>query len=305
MDPVPARDLTPLEAAIRSFNAGEDPSAGVLQRAFLAGRVRVLSASEIPTDGTLDGARLFGLGGAEGEGYLVVFTDEDRVPEDVGRAHPWMLVTSGESALGLTTQGITVNPGSDPTLAVAVKSAGVEDMRALARARHATADARAARAPHELESAIAATGVDGITGVEILRFAATLWPAAVVVPSSRPLEGPIDLDACYTFGPDDGRLLAVFTDRDQLGEFTAAHVLETTGGELVHRLPDGASLIINPQRPDQLALSAEGLRLMATMAERPMPPDPGAGAPTPEPPTSGAPAAEEGRRRGLFGRRRA
>ena len=294
MDAVPARELTPLEIAIRSFNAGSDPSAGALQRAFLAGQVRVVSASEIRPEGNPDGVRLLGLDGGDGEGYLAVFTHEDRISEEVGTQHPWMLSTTGENALAFAPQGITINPGSDPSLAVAVRSAGVEQMRELARVRAAAVGARAARAPHELEAAIAATGGNGITGVEILRFAAVLWPATLVVPSSRPLTDPIDLDACFTVGPDDARLLAVFTDRDQLGDFSSAHLLEISGGELVHRLPEGASIIINPQRPDQMALSAEGLRTMATVIERIPSSDSAAGAPAPG----------SGRRRGLFGRRR-
>src|SRR5689334_13823839 len=65
-------------------------------------------------------------------------------------------------------------------------------------------------------------------------------PATLIVPSARPLTAPIDLDDCVTFGSGGSRLLAVFTDRDQVADFENAHTLQTTGAELVRLLPDDA-----------------------------------------------------------------
>jgi hypothetical protein len=332
MDALPARELTLLERAIQSFNAGSDPSAGALQRAFVDGKVNVLSASEVHPGGTPDGLRLLGFGGAGSAGsadpgdngsaahpesaahagdtahdddYLAVFTHEDRVPLDLATRFPWMVHTSGENVLGFTGQGITINPGSDPSLAVAVKAGGVQEMRELVGARQAAVDARSARPPHEIESAIASVDRNGMTAASILQFAAVLWPATLVVPSSRPLEGVIDLEACFTFGPDEARTLVAFTDRDQLGDFQAPHLLEIAAGELFHRLPPSAGLFINPQRPDELALSREGLTMMSTLIERPARPDDSArpdGSAASVPPAP--PSPEPPPRRGLFGRRR-
>lgn len=297
MDAVPTRELTPLERALQTFNAGADPSAAGLQRAFLTARVCVLSSTEILPDGSaplhllaIDGD------GDDGEQYLSVFTHEDRVDLEVGKRYRWMLNTTGENALGFTTGGITINPGSDRTLAVAVKAGGVDEMRALVATRQAALDARAARTPNELEAAIAAVDLDGMNADGILQFAAVLWPATLVVPSSRPLGPEIDLDACFTFGSDGARVLAVFTDRDQVGEFAAPHLLEVTGGELFHRIPSGTGIFFNPERPDALQLIGEGLRLMAALVERQ--------APSGDRPASPPPAYEPRPKRGLFGRRR-
>ncbi|MEO6117322.1 MAG: SseB family protein, partial [Pseudolysinimonas sp.] len=247
MDAIPTRDLTLLERAIQAFNSGADPSAGALQRAFLVADVSALSPSE-PVDGQLP--KVLALDGGDGETYLQVFTHDDRIDLEVAKRYPVMLKTTGDKMLGLATGGMTINPGSDRSLAVAVKAAGVDEMRELVRARHATEEARAARAPHEIEEALAAVDRAGMDGVGVLRFGADLWPATLFVPSSRPLgsDGDIELDACFTFGPDDDRMLAAFTDRDQLGDYASTHLLEITGGELFHRLPTGTGIFFNPQR---------------------------------------------------------
>jgi hypothetical protein len=269
VDALPDRDLTPLERAIQTFNAGGDPTAGALQRAFLAAEVSALSPSE-PSDGA--GPKLLALVGDDGENYLQVFTHDDRIDPEVGRRYPWMIKTTGEKLVAFATAGITINPGSDLSLAVAVKPGGVEEMRELARARQAADEARAARAPHEIETAIAAVDRNGMDLQGILRFGVVLWPASLIVPSVRPLEREIDLDACFSFGPDDAPLIAAFTDRDQLGDFAASHLLEITGGELFHRLPEGVGIFLNPQRGAQLPMTGQGLSVIASVIERSAPP---------------------------------
>lgn len=298
MDALPTRELTPLERALQNFNAGADPSAAGLQRAFLGARVCVLSSTEVLPDGSAP-MHLLAVDGEDGELYLSVFTHEDRVDLEIGKRYRWMVNTTGENVLAFTTGGISINPGSDRTLAAAVKTAGVDELRALAATRQATVAARAARAPHELETAIAAVDRNGMNAEGILRFGVVLWPATLVVPSARPLSTPIDLDACFTFGPDDARMLAAFTDRDQVGEFAAPHLLEITAGELFHRMPSGTGIVFNPERPDALPLIGEGLRLIATLIERQAPSPQQATASSPP----ASPAAEPQPKRGLFGRR--
>jgi len=173
MDAVPTRELTPLERALQTFNARADPSAAGLKRAFLTARVCVLSSTEILPDGSAP-LHLLAIDGDDGEQYLSVFTHEDRVDLEVGKRYRWMLNTTGENALGFTTGGITINPGSDRTLAVAVKAGGVDEMRALVATRQAALDARAARTPNELEAAIAAVDLEGRNAEGILEFAAVL-----------------------------------------------------------------------------------------------------------------------------------
>jgi hypothetical protein len=191
-------------------------------------------------------------------------------------------------------------------MAVAVKTGGVDELRALAASRQAAVDARAARAPHGLETAIAAVDRDGMNAEGILRFGAVLWPATLVVPSARPLGAEIDLDACFTFGADGDRMLAAFTDRDQLAEFAAPHLLEITGGELFQRMPTGTGIVLNPERPDTLPLAGEGLRLIATLIERlaTSPLRPAAASSAAASPAAASSAAERPPKRGLFGRRR-
>lgn len=271
MDAIPGRDLTPLERAVEAFNSGSDPSAGALQRAFLDGDVLALSPSEPRAD---ELPRLLALVDCDGESYVQVFTHEDRIDLEVAKRYPFAVRMTGAKMLDLTTAGITINPGSDSSLAVAVKSGGVQQMRDLALARHATEEARSARTPHAIELALAGANRDGMNAEGILRFGADLWPATLFVPSARPLapSGVIDLDACFTFGLDEDRMLAAFTDRDQLGDFAAASLLEITGGDLFHRLPEGTGIFFNAQRADQLPLTGQGLRIVGALIERRVPP---------------------------------
>jgi hypothetical protein len=267
MEAQPSRDLNDIERAIQAFNAGADPTAEGLMRAILGGQLIVLSAHELDPDHSDRWAfMVFGEGDAS---LLAAYTDAAEIPADIGQSHPYALHTSGESVARMAAHlGLVVNANSTTGLGVTVQAPGVQQLRDLADRAAAPAAARDAREPNALEQALSRIDLAETTNVALGELGWQLWMSRLFIPSSRPLDGPLDLDACYSYGGDDARLLAVFTAEDQIGDFAAAHLTELTGRELFYRLPVGVGLMVNPQRPDQKAIPGEALRFMGILSER-------------------------------------